>query len=74
MTDEKKRKEERPLPRGFVSLGRKKPYISSGTSSSCTLVLPKDVLSDVGFVPGDEIELFRNTHDDLLIRFPLKGE
>jgi len=72
MADEKKGNDKRPMPRGFISLGKKKPYVSSGTSGSVTLVLPKDVLESVGYEPGDEIEMFRNRHDDLMIRFQRK--
>ena len=69
----KETKDERPIPRGMVSIGRKKPYVSSGTTKSVTLVIPKDVLEDVGFERGDQVEVFRNVHNDLLIRFPLKA-
>jgi len=72
MAKDKKGKDTRPIPRGMVSIGRKKPYVSSGTTKSVTMVIPKDVLEDVGFERGDFVEVYRNVHNDLLIRFPLK--
>lgn len=65
--------DDRAVPKGFVSMGRKKPFRSSKTSHSICFVIPKDHIKDMGFEHGDEIELYKNLHGDLMLRFPLKN-
>jgi hypothetical protein len=68
-TPEENENGRRPVPKGFVSIGMKKPYISSKKSQTVVICVPEHIVKQVDFKPGQEIEMFQNGDGDILVRF-----